>query len=319
MPRYIVSRLLLSISTLFGVATLVFFMLNVLPGDAVQSMLVAEGGSPTPELIASERARLGLDRPILVQYGDFITHLAVFDLGKSTWTQKPVLDEIALRLPVTMQIAVLAMLFATLIAIPLGTIAAIFRETWIDQAIRVFAIGGMALPSFWFGMLIALTMLWYFNWLPALGSPSLFGDPVGLLKQLALPAIAVGYRYSAILIRMMRSSVIETMHEDFVRTARAKGLKASRIIWRHVVPNSLLPTITMIGLEFALLMGSLVVIEQVFSLNGIGRLFLQSISRADLFVIQGIVVVLTVIFVAMNLLVDFAYATIDPRIKLSTR
>jgi peptide/nickel transport system permease protein len=309
MLRYIVSRLLLSITTLIGVATLVFFMLNVLPGDAVQAMLLAEGGSPTPELIASERARLGLDRPVLVQYGDFISHLAVFDLGKSSWTQKPVLEEIATRLPVTMQVAVLAMLFATAIAIPLGTIAGIFRETWI----------GVALPSFWFGMLIALVMLWSFNWLPALGSASLFSDPIGLLKQLALPAIAVGYRYSAILIRMMRSSVIETMHEDFVRTARAKGLKASRIIWRHVVPNSLLPTITMIGLEFALLMGSLVVIEQVFSLNGIGRLFLQSISRSDLVVIQGIVVVLTVIFVIMNLLVDFAYAAIDPRIKLSTR
>src|SRR5882757_647874 len=188
MFRYIVSRLLLSITTLFGVATLVFFMLNVLPGDAVQAMLLAEGGSPTPELIASERARLGLDRPVLVQYGDFITHLAVFDLGKSSWTQKPALEEIATRLPVTMQVAVLAMLFATAIAIPLGTIAGIFRETWVDHVIRAFAIGGVALPSFWFGMLIALVMLWSFNWLPALGSPSLFNDPIGLLKQLALPS-----------------------------------------------------------------------------------------------------------------------------------
>lgn len=317
MLRYVASRLLLSIPTLLGVATLIFFMLNVLPGDTVETMLRAEGGNPTPELIASERARLGLDRPILVQYGDFLAGLATFDLGTSSWTGKPVLEEIALRLPVTLQVAVLAMLLALALAIPLGTIAAIYRETWIDYAIRTFAIGGIALPSFWFGMLIALVMLWYFNWLPPLGSPSLFDDPLRLLQQLALPAIAIGYRYAAILIRMMRSSVIEVMHEDFVRTARAKGLKARSIIRRHVIPNSLLPTITMIGLEFALLIGSLVVIEQVFSLNGIGRLFLDAVSRSDLAIIQGIVMVLTVIFVAVNLLVDFAYAAIDPRIKLA--
>lgn len=317
MLRYVASRLLLSIPTLLGVATLIFFMLNVLPGDTVETMLRAEGGNPTPELVASERARLGLDRPILVQYGDFLAGLATFDLGTSSWTGKPVLEEIVLRLPVTLQVAVLAMLLALVIAIPLGTIAAIYRETWIDYAIRTFAIGGIALPSFWFGMLIALAMLWYFNWLPPLGSPSMFDDPLRLLQQLALPAIAIGYRYAAILIRMMRSSVIEVMHEDFVRTARAKGLRAGRIIRRHVIPNSLLPTITMIGLEFALLIGSLVVIEQVFSLNGIGRLFLDAVSRSDLAVIQGIVMVLTVIFVAVNLLVDFAYAAIDPRIKLA--
>lgn len=317
MVRYVISRLLLSIPTLLGVATLIFFMLNVLPGDAVETMLRAEGGNPTPELVASERARLGLDRPILVQYGDFLSGLATFDLGTSSWTGKPVVEEIALRLPVTLQVAVLAMLLALAIAIPLGTISGVYRETWIDHAIRTFAIGGIALPSFWFGMLIALVMLWSFNWLPPLGSPSLFDDPLRVLQQLALPAIAIGYRYAAILIRMMRSSVIEMMHEDFVRTARAKGLRAGHIIRRHVIPNSLLPTITMIGLEFALLIGSLVVIEQVFSLNGIGRLFLDAVSRSDLAIIQGIVMVLTVIFVVVNLLVDFAYAVIDPRIKLA--
>ena len=317
MVRYVISRLLLSIPTLLGVATLIFFMLNVLPGDAVETMLRAEGGNPTPELVASERARLGLDRPILVQYGDFLSGLATFDLGTSSWTGKPVVEEIALRLPVTLQVAVLAMLLALTIAIPLGTISGVYRETWIDHAIRTFAIGGIALPSFWFGMLIALVMLWSFNWLPPLGSPSLFDDPLRVLQQLALPAIAIGYRYAAILIRMMRSSVIEMMHEDFVRTARAKGLRAGHIIRRHVIPNSLLPTITMIGLEFALLIGSLVVIEQVFSLNGIGRLFLDAVSRSDLAIIQGIVMVLTVIFVVVNLLVDFAYAAIDPRIKLA--
>jgi peptide/nickel transport system permease protein len=316
MLSFIGRRLLLAIPTLLGVATLTFFMLNVLPGDVVETMLRAEGGSPTPELVAAERARLGIDRPLIVQYGDFLQGLAVLDLGESHWTGKPVSEEIFSRLPVTLQVAALSMVVAILIAIPLGTIAGIYPGGIADYAIRTFAIAGMALPSFWFGMVVALAMLWYFNWLPPLGTASVFRDPLTLLQQLILPAIAVGYRYSAILIRMMRSSVIETMHEDFVRTARAKGLAAATIIRRHVIPNSLLPTITMIGLEFALLVGSLVVIEQVFSLNGIGRLFIESVSRSDFIVIQGIVMVLTVIFIAVNFLVDLAYAVIDPRIQL---
>jgi peptide/nickel transport system permease protein len=317
MVRYVAHRLLLAIPTLLGVATLIFFMLNVVPGDLVETMLRAEGGDPTPEVIAAERARLGLDRPLIVQYLDYLRGIATLDLGVSHWSGKPVLQEIALRLPITVQVATLSMILAVTLAVPLGTIAGIYRETWIDRAIRAFAIGGIALPSFWFGMMIAMGMLWAFNWLPPLGSPSLFSDPLGVLQQLALPAAAIGYRYSAILTRMMRASVIETMHEDFVRTARAKGLKARAIIRRHVLPNSMLPTITMVGLEFALLIGSLVVIEQVFSLNGIGRLFIESITRSDMIMIQGIVIVLTLIFVVVNLLVDFAYAAIDPRIKLA--
>ncbi|AOF92933.1 ABC transporter permease [Sinorhizobium sp. RAC02] len=316
MLPFIGRRLLLAIPTLLGVATLTFFMLNVLPGDIVETMLRAEGGNPTVELVAAERSRLGLDRPLVVQYADFLKDLATFDLGHSHWTVKPVSEEIFSRLPVTLQVAALSMIVAILIAIPLGTIAGIYPGSIVDYAIRTFAIAGMALPSFWFGMVVALAMLWYFNWLPPLGTASVFKDPLTLLQQLILPAVAVGYRYSAILIRMMRSSVIETMHEDFVRTARAKGLAAAAIIRRHVIPNSLLPTITMIGLEFALLVGSLVVIEQVFSLNGIGRLFIESVSRSDFIVIQGIVLVLTVIFIVVNFLVDLAYAVIDPRIQL---
>jgi peptide/nickel transport system permease protein len=316
MLPFIGRRLLFAIPTLLGVATLTFFMLNVLPGDIVETMLRAEGGNPTVELVAAERARLGLDRPLVVQYADFLKDLAIFDLGQSHWTGKAVSEEIFSRLPVTLQVAALSMIVAILIAIPLGTIAGIYPGSIADYAIRTFAIAGMALPSFWFGMVVALAMLWYFNWLPPLGTASVFKDPLTLLQQLILPAIAVGYRYSAILIRMMRSSVIETMHEDFVRTARAKGLAAAAIIRRHFIPNSLLPTITMIWLEFALLVGSLVVIEQVFSLNGIGRLFIESVSRSDFIVIQGIVLVLTVIFIVVNFLVDLAYAVIDPRIQL---
>lgn len=316
MLQFIGRRFLLAIPTLLGVATLTFFMLNVLPGDIVETMLRAEGGNPTVELVAAERSRLGLDRPLVVQYADFLKGIVTFDLGESHWTGKPVAEEILSRLPLTLEVAALSMIVAILIAIPLGTIAGIYKGRPVDYLIRTFAIAGMALPSFWFGMVVALAMLWYFNWLPPLGSASLFENPLTLLQQLILPAIAVGYRYSAILIRMMRSSVIETMHEDFVRTARAKGLAVATIVRRHVIPNSLLPTITMIGLEFALLVGSLVVIEQVFSLNGIGRLFIESVSRSDFIVIQGIVLVLTIIFIAVNFLVDLAYAVIDPRIQL---
>ncbi|MDO5641147.1 MAG: ABC transporter permease [Paracoccus sp. (in: a-proteobacteria)] len=315
MTRYIGKRIALSIPTLLGVATIVFFMLHLLPGDAALTMLRAEGGSPTPEMIAQLREQMGLSRPLLVQYGDFMRGLVTLDLGTSYWTGNPVTQEIGARLGVTLQVAILAALIGVLIAIPLGAIAGYFAGTWIDYAIRIFAIGGIALPSFWFGMIVALLLLWSFNWLPPLGQISPFQNPGRWLQQMALPAIAVGYRYAAILIRMMRASVIETLHEDYVRTARAKGLRRGLIARRHVVPNSLLPTITMIGLEFALLIGSLVVIEQVFSLNGVGRLFIESISRGDLIVIQGIVICLTVIFITANLLVDFAYAAIDPRIE----
>jgi len=316
MLRYMGNRLLLAIPTLLGVATLTFFMLHVLPGDIVETMLRAEGGNPSVELVAAERSRLGLDQPLGVQYFEFLKGLTVLDLGHSHWTGKPVSEEIFSRLPVTIEVAVLSMIVAIALAVPLGTLAGMYPGSAVDYAIRTFAIGGIALPSFWFGMVIALGMLWYFNWLPPLGTASLFKNPLNALQQLILPAIAVGYRYSAILIRMMRSSVVETMHEDFVRTARAKGLKTAVIVWRHVIPNSLLPTITMIGLEFALLIGSLVVIEQVFSLNGIGRLFIESVSRSDFIVIQGIVMILTVIFIGVNFLVDMAYAAIDPRIQL---
>ena len=316
MLRYMGNRLLLAIPTLLGVATLTFFMLHVLPGDIVETMLRAEGGNPSVELVAAERSRLGLDQPLGVQYFEFLKGLTVLDLGHSHWTGKPVSEEIFSRLPVTIEVAVLSMIVAIALAMPLGTLAGMYPGSAVDYAIRTFAIGGIALPSFWFGMVIALGMLWYFNWLPPLGTASLFKNPLNALQQLILPAIAVGYRYSAILIRMMRSSVVETMHEDFVRTARAKGLKTAVIVWRHVIPNSLLPTITMIGLEFALLIGSLVVIEQVFSLNGIGRLFIESVSRSDFIVIQGIVMILTVIFIGVNFLVDMAYAAIDPRIQL---
>ena len=317
MLGYIANRLLLAIPTLLGVATVTFFMLHVLPGDAVETMLRAEGGNPTVEVVAAERARLGLDRPVLEQYVGFLGGMAVGDLGSSYWTGKPVVEEIALRLPVTLEVAVLSMLIAIAIALPLGTIAGVYQGSWVDQGIRLFAIGGIAPPSFWVGMIVAVGMLWYFRWLPPLGSTSLFRNPGVAIQQLILPAVAVGYRYAAILIRMMRASVIEALMEDYVRTARAKGLKASLIVWRHVIPNSLLPTATMIGLEFALLIGSLVVIEQVFSLNGIGRLFIESVARSDLIVIQGIVMVLTVIFILVNLLVDLAYAAIDPRIRLT--
>lgn len=316
MLRYMGNRLLLAIPTLLGVATLTFFMLHVLPGDIVETMLRAEGGNPSVELVAAERSRLGLDQPLAVQYFEFLKGLTVLDLGHSHWTGKPVSEEIFSRLPVTIEVAVLSMIVAIALAIPLGTLAGMYPGSPVDYAIRTFAIGGIALPSFWFGMVIALGMLWYFNWLPPLGTASLFKNPLTALQQLILPAVAVGYRYSAILIRMMRSSVVETLHEDFVRTARAKGLTVAAIVWRHVIPNSLLPTITMIGLEFALLIGSLVVIEQVFSLNGIGRLFIESVSRSDFIVIQGIVMILTVIFIAVNFLVDMAYAAIDPRIQL---
>jgi peptide/nickel transport system permease protein len=209
----------------------------------------------------------------------------------------------------------MATVLATVIAIPLGTISAIFKDTWIDQTIRVFAIAGLAVPSFWLGMIIILLLLTYFAWIPPLTFTPFFEDPWRNLSQLIWPALAVGYRYSAVAMRMMRSSVLEVLQEDYVRTARAKGVYERLVVIRHAMRNALLPVVTVVGLEFAFLIGGLVVTEQVFNLNGIGRLFVQAVARGDYTMIQGLVLLVAVFFVAVNFVIDMLYATLDPRIR----
>jgi peptide/nickel transport system permease protein len=223
--------------------------------------------------------------------------------------------EIAIRLELSLQVAIMATILAVLLALPLGTLSAVFKDTWIDQSIRVFSIAGLAVPSFWLGMIIILLLLTAFSWIPPLTFTPFLQDPWGNLSQLIWPALAVGYRYSAVSTRMMRSSILEVLQEDYIRTARAKGVVERLVVARHAMRNALLPVVTVIGLEFAFLIGGLVVTEQVFNLNGIGKLFVQSVSRNDFTLIQGMVMLIATFYVFINLAIDLLYAVIDPRIR----
>lgn len=315
MLRYIIHRLLLMIPTLAGVAVLVFLLLRMMPGDIVELKLLAEGGGVDEATIAMERARLGLDKSLWVQFWDWMKGLATGDLGISMWTGRPVIDEIASRLELSLQVALMATVLATLIAIPLGTLSAIFKDTWIDQTIRVFAIAGLAVPSFWLGMIIILTLLLTFNWIPPLTYVPIYVDPWHNLSQLIWPALAVGYRYSAVATRMTRSTILEVMQEDYIRTARAKGLRERLVVARHAMRNAMLPVITVIGLEFAFLIGGLVVTEQVFNLNGLGKLFVETVTRGDFTMVQALVMLIAAFFIFVNFVVDLLYAAFDPRVR----
>jgi peptide/nickel transport system permease protein len=317
MLRFIIHRFLLMIPTLLGVAVLVFFLLRLMPGDPVATMLLGDGGGANigPEVIAQERARLGLDQPMWMQFIKWFGSALQGDFGFSMWTGKPVLYEIGIRLELSLQVAIMATILAILLALPLGTLSAVFKDTWIDQSIRVFSIAGLAVPSFWLGMIIILLLLTWFSWIPPLTFTPFFVDPWENLAQLIWPALAVGYRYSAVSTRMMRSSILEVLQEDYIRTARAKGVMERLVVARHAMRNALLPVVTVIGLEFAFLIGGLVVTEQVFNLNGIGKLFVQAVARSDYTMIQALVLLVSVFFVLINFVIDLMYAFLDPRIR----
>jgi len=209
----------------------------------------------------------------------------------------------------------MATVLALLIALPLGTLSAVFRDTWIDHTIRAVSISGLAVPSFWLGMIIILVLLSFFHWSPPLIFTPFFEDPKANLSQLIWPALAVGYRYSAVVTRMMRSTLLEVLQEDYIRTARAKGLRERLVVVRHAMKNAMLPVITVTGLEFAFLIGGLVVTEQVFNLNGIGKLFVQSVARADNTMLQALVLLVSVCYIVINFVVDMLYAVLDPRVR----
>ena len=313
MLRYLINRALLMIPTLLGVAILVFFMLRLMPGDPVQMMM--DGANVSKQVIDAERARLGLDQPIYIQFVKWLGSALTGDFGYSIWTGKPVLHEIAIRLELSLEVAILATILAVALALPLGTLSAIFKDTWIDHVIRLFSIAGLAVPSFWLGMIMILGLLTMFSWIPPLMFTPFMQDPKANLLQLIWPAIAVGYRYSAVSTRMMRSSILEVLQEDYIRTARAKGVYERLVISRHALRKALLPVITVIGLEFAFLIGGLVVTEQVFNLNGIGKLFVQAIARGDYTLLQALVLLVSVVFVLVNFVIDMLYAVFDPRIR----
>ena len=258
-----------------------------------------------------------------MQFLDFLWSYITFDFGNSMWSGNPVAQEIALRLPVSLEVAVLATAIAILIAIPLGTLSALKENTWLDHVVRVAAIAGIATPSFWLGILSIILVLNVTAmatgkpWMPPIDYVPLWQDPIHNLSMVLLPAITVGYRYSAVTMRLTRSAMLEVLREDYIRTARAKGLLEQIIINRHALKNALLPVVTLIGIEFAFLIGGLVITEQVFNLNGIGRLLVQAVQNQDNVLAQALVMLVVAIFVVTNLVIDVLYAWLDPRIRFS--
>jgi peptide/nickel transport system permease protein len=315
MTRFAVARFLLMVPTLLMVATLIFVLVRIVPGDIVELRLSSGGSFVTKTVVEAERARLGLNKPMWQQFADWMTGIARLQLGTSMWTGAPVTQEIAIRFQLSLQLAIMATMIAVAMAIPMGVAAAIRRGTWIDYAVQVVSVAGLATPSFWLGILLILALLTFAHWLPPLTFTPLWKDPRANLLQLIWPALAVGYRYSAVTTRMTRSALLEVLREDYIRTAWSKGLGQRTITRRHALRNALLPVITVIGLEFAFLIGGLVVTEQVFNLNGIGKLFVDAISHRDYTLIQGLMLLVAFVYVAVNFAIDLAFARLDPRIS----
>ena len=316
MRTYLLKRLLLVVPTLLGAATLVFLIMRVIPGDV--ALLIFGGdqaGHIDPKQLAAMRERLGLNDPLIVQFGTWLWGVVRFDFGTSLWTGRPVIEELLIRLPLSLELALLATLVSVLISIPLGMLAAARQDTWVDYVVRVISIGGLAIPSFWVGILCILLLVIFFSWGPPLEFASPWTDPWANFQMMVWPVLTVGYRYAAVTTRMTRSAMLEVLREDYIRTARAKGLWMKLILVRHALKNAILPVLTVMSLEFAFLLGGLVVTEQVFNLNGIGRLFVQAVSRNDFTLIQAMVMLTAVVFIISNLIVDMLYAVFDPRIR----
>jgi peptide/nickel transport system permease protein len=317
MRTYILKRLLLMVPTLLGVATIVFLIMRVIPGDVALLILGGDdgGGQIDPKALAAVRQQLGLDQPLIVQFGTWLWGVLQFDFGNSLWTGQPIIHELAIRLPLSLQLALMATFVSVLIAIPLGTLAAVRQDSWVDYAVRVISIGGLAIPSFWIGILCILFLVIYFGWGPPLEFTPPWVDPWVNLQMMIWPVVTVGYRYAAVTTRMTRSTVLEVLREDYIRTAWAKGLRERAVVVRHALKNSMLPVITLIGTEFAFLIGGLVVTETVFTLNGIGRFVVEAVAHRDYPVVQALVFLIAFSFVMVNLLVDLTYAWFDPRIR----
>jgi peptide/nickel transport system permease protein len=316
MGKYILRRFLLMFPTLLGVAAIIFLLLRVIPGDVVEAkFMTGESQGLSSAVLEAERAKLGLDKPIWKQFLVWGWGLLRLDLGISMWTGSPITEEIKLRFALSLQLALMATVVATVLAIPLGVISALKQDTWVDYVVRVFSIAGLAMPSFWLGILMILGFLVIFKWVPPMVYTPFWVNPWQNLAQLIWPALAVGYRYSAVATRMTRSSMLEVLREDYIRTARAKGLWLKLILVRHALKNAMLPVVTVIGLEFAFLLGGLVVTEQVFNLNGLGLLFVQAIAQRDYTLTQALVLVVAFTFIFVNFLMDVMYAWLDPRIR----
>jgi peptide/nickel transport system permease protein len=314
MGRYIVRRLLVLIPTLLGMSMLIFLMLRLMPGDIVDA-LVGTDETITAEEEAMLRASFGLDKPIPVQYLDWMGEILKGNLGTSFRSREPITQQLLRSLPITVELALLSVFLSVIVAIPLGVISAVRQNSKIDFLAHIIGLAGLSLPSFWLATLFLLASSLWLHWIPPVVWISPLEQPVENLKQMFLPALALSIGLMAVEMRMTRASTLEVLRQDYVRTARAKGLRERQVLFRHALRNALIPVITVIGLQIGALMGGSVIIEQIFGLPGVGWMMLQGVYNRDYPVVQITSLFLAVIFVFMNLFVDLAYAFLDPRIS----
>ena len=317
MRRYLAQRLLIAVPTLFGVTLLIFLAMRVLPGDPL-SAISGEGGGTyvlSKEQLEAARKSLGLDRPYVVQYLDWVRDVLRGDLGKSFWRGEPIRELIFRRAPITGQIALMAILISWLIGLPVGLIGAVWRNSWTDYGFRLVVTLFMAITSFWVGLMIVLSLVLVYTWRPPLTIAYLWDDPVKNLQMTAGPALALGVALGAMMARITRSSVLEVLGEDYVRTARAKGLRERIVVWRHALVNAMLPILTVTGTAFGALLGGSVAVERAFGVPGLGLALVFAVAERDWMLIQNLVLLYGVIFVLINLVVDVSYGWFDPRIR----
>jgi peptide/nickel transport system permease protein len=321
MRTYILRRVLLMIPLLLAVSMVVFAMVRILPGD-VATLMVAGGQdagavSRNEETIQAIRRSLNLDQPMHVQYGLWLAQVARGDLGQSYWTKRPIVEEIGRALPVTLELTVLSLLISVLIGLPLGVVSAVRQDTPLDYTGRLFSIGALSLPDFWIGTMLVLFPLLWFGWIPTIRYTPLLADPWANMQQMIFPAVALGVHNSGPIMRITRSSMLEVLRQDYVRTAWAKGLREARIVWSHALKNAGIPVLSLVGVRLGRLLSGTVVLEQIFVLPGLGLLVLGAITERDYPLLQGVVILFAAIFLVVNLIVDLLYAWLDPRIRYS--
>lgn len=318
MFQYITRRLLLVIPTLLGVTVIIFLLVRMVPGD-IAEILVHDSGNLTPEevtrQIAEIRAELGLDKAATTQYFSWIGNFLTGDFGYSYWEKRPVAEIIADRFPRSMELAILTLIITMLWAVPLGVISAVKQNTWADYAVRILSISGLSIPLFLTGILILYFLIAYFNWLPPLEYYGFFDRPLDNLSQLIWPAIAQAFYISAPITRLTRSQMLDVIREDYVRTARAKGLNERVVVYHHALRNALLPVVTFIGWWGGRLLGGIVIMEIIFGVPGMGTSLIEAVNHRDYPTVQAIVFLLAMVFLMINLTIDLLYAVLDPRIR----
>ena len=299
------------------VTVMVFLLMRLIPGDPALAFLSGDEGegSFTAEDLAELRAEIGTDRSLIVQYGTWMWDMVRLNFGTSVFYRTAISDDLKQKIPITIELAILAVLMAAVVAIPLGIVSAVRQDTAIDYVARVISIGGVAMPTFWVGILVIYFLVKWFDYLPILGYVHLWDDPVKNLEQLYLPALALGFNNMSIVARVTRSSMLEVFREDYIRTARSKGLRDFVVIGRHALKNSLLPVVTISGLEFQQLIAGTIIIERIFLVPGMGSLMIDAINHRDYTTIQSTVMVITFFVVTINLMVDLLYGWLDPRIR----